>query len=740
MKALILLRKHGCLFFTGLLLYLSPCSQQKSPAYTQVDDLLASAHTFFSNNHADSALSFFHQAIQVSRQKGYRYGEARGYDGLAEIWLQQGKYREINANDSLLLPLAIAMKDTALLINVYNRMGVCRIENGKAKEAEQYLQYALHYGLEKRQSVKTAEVFSNLGSVFLSTGDKDRAMDWFFRALKLYEANRGEKGMGETYSNISSIYYLMGRTDDAIQFQKKSIVLREKINDMPGLVITNVNIGQLYIIKDSFPLALQHLQKGVAYADALNNPRLQASAYSGISAYYSRTKDFSTTLQWQAKAIRIFEEADNKQMLSRLYVAAGNTASATNDSVAAVSYYLKALQLAASLGNPENIANAHEKLSNFYALRQDHRRALDHYKKFIVYKDSIAEKSALGKIEEIRTRYETEKKDNEIAHLTAEQQIQQLQIEKQEALIAGNLLEAQKNEDEIELLSRARQLQEMRISQQEEQLEKQSLMARNKEQQLQLAEQEKQLQSRQLKNSRLTRNFILAGIALLGILGLVLFNRYQLKQKIREQQSLLQVRSHIAKDLHDEIGSTLTSIKILSEVSGKSLRQDQQKASDFLQKITEQSAAAQQGMSDIVWAVKPENDKLENMVVRMREYIAQSLEPQNIQTSIHIDEALLTHSLSMQQRRDFFLIFKEAVNNIARHAAASAVDIRLDKDGDMLHLSIADNGRGFGTLKENSSNGLKNMQARAAALGGSLSVSAARGQGTELVLSVPFAT
>src|SRR5690606_24564950 len=109
------------------------------------------------------------------------------------------------------------------------------------------------------------------------------------------------------------------------------------------------------------------------------------------------------------------------------------------------------------------------------------------------------------------------------------------------------------------------------------------------------------------------------GIALLGILGLVLFNRYQLKQKIREQQSLLQVRSHIAKDLHDEIGSTLTSIKILSEVSGKSLRQDQQKASDFLQKITEQSAAAQQGMSDIVWAVKPENDKLENMVVRMRE-------------------------------------------------------------------------------------------------------------------------
>ena len=141
----------------------------------------------------------------------------------------------------------------------------------------------------------------------------------------------------------------------------------------------------------------------------------------------------------------------------------------------------------------------------------------------------------------------------------------------------------------------------------------------------------------------------------------------------------LPLRNNIAKDLHDEIGSTLTSIKILSEVSEKNLYKDQTKTSSFLQKITEQSSAAQQGISDIVWAVKPENDKLENMVIRIREYVSQTLESKNINTIINIDEQVLHKTLDMSQRRDFLLIFREAVNNIAKYAAASKVQIQLEK-------------------------------------------------------------
>ena len=206
---------------------------------------------------------------------------------------------------------------------------------------------------------------------------------------------------------------------------------------------------------------------------------------------------------------------------------------------------------------------------------------------------------------------------------------------------------------------------------------------------------------------------------------------------IAEQEALLTVRNNIAKDLHDEIGSTLTSIKILSEVSEKNLHKDQLKTSSFLQKITEQSSAAQQGISDIVWAVKPENDKLENMVVRIREYVSQTLESKNIKTIINIDERVLHKTLDMSQRRDFLLIFREAVNNIAKYADASEVQIQLEKKNNDLLLKISDNGKGFDPDKITSSSGLKNMRSRATALKGILHIESENAKGTAITLTIP---
>jgi len=280
----------------------------------------------------------------------------------------------------------------------------------------------------------------------------------------------------------------------------------------------------------------------------------------------------------------------------------------------------------------------------------------------------------------------------------------------------------------------------LKIKQQDEELEKQVLLARNNEQQLQLAAKEKQLQQKQLRNSTLIRNFILGGTLLLALVGYFLFNRYQLRRKIKEQDALLAVRNHIAKDLHDEIGSTLTSIRILSEVSEKNIQHDQAKTSSFLQKISEQSAAVQQGISDIVWAVKPENDKLENMVIRMREYAAQTLESKNVHTVINIDEEVLNKTLDMNQRRDVFLVFREAVNNIAKYAGAAEVQVNLGKLNNDLQLQVIDDGCGFDVTRQTSSSGLKNMRTRAASLKGTLHIDSKPGKGTIVTLRIPATT
>jgi len=571
----------------------------------------------------------------------------------------------------------------------------------------------------------------------MSLGKNDQAMVWFFKSLRLYEKHNNTSGVGETYSNIASLYYLMGSTDEAINYQKKSIFYREKTGDLQSLIIPSINIGQLYILKDSFALSQKYLQQAVKYAEAVNNTKLMAAAYSGMATYHIRMKEFKPALEWQNKAIGLFEAADNKPMLSRLYVSAGNLSNASKDSAGAIIYFQKALGLSLKLGNKDNIANAYQKMSDFYFSHQNYIDAYQNFKNYTLYRDSIAMSSNLSNIEKVKIQYETEKKDIEISKLAADQRIKQLQIEKQEAILTGNMLEAAQKEKEIKLLSQATELQQLKIGQQDEQLEKQELIAKNNQQQLKLAETEKKLQQKQIKNSENIRNFMFAGIAVLLIIGYFLFNRYQLKRKIQEQEALLTIRSNIAKDLHDEIGSTLTSIKILSEVSEKNVHKDQVKASAFLQKITEQSAAAQQGISDIVWALKPENDKLENMVIRMREYVTQTLESKNIHTVINIDEKVLEKTLDTSQRRDFFLVFKEAVNNIAKYAAATEVHISLAKKQNDLVMQVHDNGKGFDTAKQTSSSGLKNMRSRAADLNGTLTITSIIDQGSSVILTIP---
>ena len=212
--------------------------------------------------------------------------------------------------------------------------------------------------------------------------------------------------------------------------------------------------------------------------------------------------------------------------------------------------------------------------------------------------------------------------------------------------------------------------------------------------------------------------------------GLYYIRISRLKEKFR-------IRSTIARDLHDEIGSTLTSINILSRVSYTNLQKDKTKASDLIQKITEQSESMQQSMSDIIWAIKPENDKLRNMAAHMREYLSHTLESRNIAIHFTAEENVMEESLNMEQRRDFFLIFKEAVNNAAKYSQSKEVLVEIKKWGHNILLTIRDEGKGFLPNGVHSTNGLKNMKSRAASLKARLTITSFPGKGTTVQLTLP---
>jgi two-component system sensor histidine kinase UhpB len=708
-------------------LYSGMVMAQDTKQSPRFENLLLSSETFFKKAEYDSASASLRQALQLSINANARHQIAITYDRLAELSQFTGKTSEMNRFDSISLPIVKQLKDTNLLINLYNRQGIQFMEKGKNNEAEHHFGMALALGLEREASKKTAEVYSNFGSMYLAKGEKNKALESFLKALTLYEKNGAEQGMGETYSNIASLFYLLGKVDDAIQYQQKSIEIRKKLNDKKGLAIINMNIGQLYLLKGNNPLSLSHLQQALKYSEELKNKKLIASASSALSAYYSRTKNYPEALMWQTKGITLFEEIDDKQMLSRLYVSAGNLANAADDSAKSIGYYKKGLHLAMAMDNKENIANAYEKMSVFYSGRQNFEQAHFNYKQHVIYRDSIAEKSNLAKITEIRTVYETEKKDGEITRLNTLQKLKELQIDKQEAVIAGNFLVAKQKQAEIELLSTEKKLNN-------EELEKQSLLTKNKEQQLALAEKESQLMDSQLNNQKIIRNLLLVMLALVLLAGFTWLNRYKLRKKIQQQADLLAIRNSISKNLHDEIGSTLTSINILSNVSQKAFSSNPQQAREMLGKIAGQSKTVQEKMSDIVWSIRSENEKIESLVARVREYASQTLEALDIEIKISYDAELNDRELPIQTRKELLLICKEAITNIAKHAQASKVTLSFEKNKDALELVIKDNGKWKGN---GTGTGTKSMKERAVQLGGSLSITPDT-TGTLVELAIPI--
>lgn len=219
-------------------------------------------------------------------------------------------------------------------------------------------------------------------------------------------------------------------------------------------------------------------------------------------------------------------------------------------------------------------------------------------------------------------------------------------------------------------------------------------------------------------------------LAVLILSAAYIFYRYRLSQALKLQA----VRNRIASDLHDEIGSNLSNISIFSNVA-------QQKAKSIegntmlLQKITEYTQLSMEAMNDIVWMINARNDRFENIIIRMRSHAAEIFEAGNCTLHIYFDEKLNDLKLNMEERKNFYLIYKEAINNIAKYAGCKDVWIDMKMNHNSIMLVIKDNGKGFNMLNGTKGNGLFNMKKRAEALNGKIKVTSNVGEGTLIELS-----
>jgi signal transduction histidine kinase/ligand-binding sensor domain-containing protein len=220
---------------------------------------------------------------------------------------------------------------------------------------------------------------------------------------------------------------------------------------------------------------------------------------------------------------------------------------------------------------------------------------------------------------------------------------------------------------------------------------------------------------------------------------LILTRKHRLEmQKLNSQRELDRERARIAQDLHDDLGTSLTQISLLSSLADRETVKDE--ITSLNQQIRTRARAMVAGLDEIVWAVNPRNDSLVELINYLGNFAGEFFRAGQIRCRLDIPDRLPVRSLSSETRHHLYLAFKESINNVARHSGASRVWVSIGTEHDEIVISVKDNGQGFDASAKNfkSGDGLANTRARMGKIGGRADIQSAPGKGTAVVIRLPI--
>lgn len=217
-------------------------------------------------------------------------------------------------------------------------------------------------------------------------------------------------------------------------------------------------------------------------------------------------------------------------------------------------------------------------------------------------------------------------------------------------------------------------------------------------------------------------------------LGSLLYFYYHIRKQQRAR--LEQIRNRIATDLHDDMGSTLSSIRIFSDVARNQLQDTQPQIVPMLEKISNNASQLSDNMQDIIWTIKQDHDKLEDLVTRIREFGLKLCDAKEIDFKVHISDSFKTSRLDLEQRRNLYLIFKECLNNAIKYSGCTIIQLFITQQRGHLKMVIEDNGKGFHEKEITKGNGLSNIRKRAMEINGSATIESAPGKGTRIDIMI----
>jgi two-component system, NarL family, sensor kinase len=556
-------------------------------------------------------------------------------------------------------------------------------------------------------------------------GNFSLALDCYKKAATIAEAGKLYDDTYRVHTSMLNIYYYQADYLNAMNIAQKGLLLAERYHDQQDKSHYINQVGFIYLKQENAGESIRYFAQYLTLANEIPNRMMIADACNSMADSYLLKKDYKTSLNYSFKALAVYDKlhSDTGETIDR------NRRVFKNDRVASTllkistAYklqgdYKQALRYAVMIldlynknrakFNKYEVASYYINTGNIYSELKDYNRANTMLGAGLSIARSILHR------EDMRDAYEGLSKN-----FASQKRYDSAYYYH---LLFTGLKDSILNE------KTSREINSLEVAQ------------RDKE--IALLNQQQKLKETETERHNVTRDFIIGFITLVAVIAFLLLyiqNSMNRQRLVAEKQTALQIeRQRISSDMHDDIGTGLSTM--LLYINMLKLRSADNEDKHNIDRIAVLGTALVEQMKEIVWSLSPGNDRLDSLLLYIRQYFVLLFEPLDYDVNVIFPSTIPEIELKSDMRRNVFLCVKEALNNIIKHAKATAAELNVQVGRHKLTITIKDNGCGLPLpLAENiTGNGLKNIKRRVDSLKGKFNLINDKGAVMTLEFELPW--
>ncbi len=575
-----------------------------------------------------------------------------------------------------------------------------------------------------------AEALVQIGELEEGFGDFLTSLN---NAIDIFSGIADSVRIADCYALIANRYfYKQFNAAESLNYALKAVSFYEGQQHRKGQAQMLGLIGNAYIEMENEEKAIESLEKAKQICISMNDKVALAYIYNNIGQISAGRKQYSYAFENYSLALQLYQELDSLAppfgiaytfgLIGSAQLEVGNSAIAAGNRTEGIKRLDSALYCFNKQYDMESKRNASHRIStvslarSFLALAKLHpmpkrKELLDKSYQYITQALTIADSenfvpgrtnayAVLHEIDEWAGNFKDAYEHHKLYTAYKDSLVTQENIESANAY--RTQYEYEKKENEIKLLATENELKTTLV---------------------------------QKENQR--KNFALAGIGITILIGSYGFYWLRKRKQFQNEQNLTNERLRISRELHDEVGATLSGVAMYSHLTKTQLRsQDITGVENSLTVMQDSSAQMVNKLNDIVWLINPDKSNLPELIRRLEEYARKMADARDMEVKFNISETLHQHQLTMEQRRNIYLFCKEAINNAVKYSQGTLLELYVRDEERLLQFSVRDNGRGFDPATVKRGSGLNNQQQRAKEMGAIYAVESREGNGSIVSLQL----